>query len=166
MAEPFLRQFGSSMSRLNIIFSDDARANRTHFGHLINSYCSESLSMFKVISCDNDFFDVMLKPFAHVTDVSISGGFKKSHQKLGLNELFPAIRRLHLDLDWDSKVIDHHFHGSILRSEIDLGFECPFLVDTPLKSGVSFSEFAVPGRACGVKIDQQSAIVFAKPVHK
>jgi spermidine/putrescine ABC transporter ATP-binding subunit len=62
------------------------------------------------------------------------------------------------------KMIDHHFHGNTLRSEIDLGFDYPFLVDTPLKSSTSCTQLVAPGSPCQVRIDQHSAIVFPKPM--
>lgn len=109
MAEPILKYFGPSISRLSVIFNNDPATNRTRFGHLINSFCSDSLNELKVIAYNDDFFDAMQKPFKQATSLSISGVLKQSHRQFELDELFPAIQRLHLDLEWDSNPIVRHF---------------------------------------------------------
>lgn len=117
MAEPILKHFGHSILRLSIIFNDDSATNQTQFGHLINSCCSDSMNELKVIACNDDFFDAMQIPFKQTTSISISGVLKKSHHKLELDELFPKMYNLHLNLEWESRPIVRHFSNLI---ELDI----------------------------------------------
>lgn len=115
MAEPIIKYFGPAISRLTIIFNDDPATNHTRFGHLINTFCSDTINELKVIACTDDFFDAMQKPFKQATDISISGTLQKPRHKL--DELFPKMESFHLDLEWDSNPIARYFPNLI---ELDI----------------------------------------------
>jgi spermidine/putrescine ABC transporter ATP-binding subunit len=64
------------------------------------------------------------------------------------------------------KVIEHHFHGNTVRSGVEIGLGSPFLVDTPLKTILSFGQLIPPGSGCLLKIDQESVMTFARPLRQ
>jgi putative spermidine/putrescine transport system ATP-binding protein/spermidine/putrescine transport system ATP-binding protein len=62
------------------------------------------------------------------------------------------------------RIIEHFFHGGMLRSAVDIGFGVPFLVDTQLSSVAMQAQQPPPGAPCTVRVDVDSIVAF--PGHK
>ncbi|MFN4140940.1 ABC transporter ATP-binding protein [Aestuariivirga sp.] len=78
---------------------------------------------------------------------------KSSVRKLAADELVPegALR---------GRIIEHHFHGSSVRTSVDVGRASPFLVDTQLSSRADLDVLLPPGATCAVTMDTRSVIAF------
>ena len=58
------------------------------------------------------------------------------------------------------RIIEHHFHGSTVRSSIDIGAEQPFIVDRQLSAQADLGALLPAGTACTITMDGDSIIVF------
>jgi spermidine/putrescine transport system ATP-binding protein len=62
------------------------------------------------------------------------------------------------------RIIEHFFHGGMLRSCVDIGLGAPFLVDTQLRSAAMHGQEPATGAMCRVRVDEDSIVAFsAKP---
>jgi putative spermidine/putrescine transport system ATP-binding protein/spermidine/putrescine transport system ATP-binding protein len=59
------------------------------------------------------------------------------------------------------KVIEHFFHGSSVRTSLDMGQGAPFFVDALLGSQTEIRKLLAPGQEVSIAIDPDSVIVFA-----
>lgn len=88
---------------------------------LIYKYCSESLIALKLNQCDENTLTYFTIPLEKVENVTISGELKSADEGLKLNQIFPRLQRLTLELIeqiYDSGVLDvtfpHLTHFSVL----------------------------------------------------
>jgi len=58
------------------------------------------------------------------------------------------------------RIIEHHFHGSTIRSSVDIGGNSPFIVDRQLASQVEINLLPKAGTVCAITLDGPSIIVF------
>jgi ABC-type Fe3+/spermidine/putrescine transport system ATPase subunit len=58
------------------------------------------------------------------------------------------------------RIIEHFFHGGMLRSAIDIGLDAPFLVDTQIKSTAMQGQQPASGAPCGIRVDEDSIVAF------
>jgi spermidine/putrescine ABC transporter ATP-binding subunit len=59
------------------------------------------------------------------------------------------------------RIIEHFFHGGMLRTAIDIGLPLPFLVDTQIKSAAMQGQQLPPGSPCRLRVDEDSIVAFA-----
>jgi ABC-type Fe3+/spermidine/putrescine transport system ATPase subunit len=59
------------------------------------------------------------------------------------------------------KIIEHYFHGGMMRSAVDIGIGTPFLVDTQMKSAAMQGQQLAAGAPCHVRVDEDSIVAFA-----
>lgn len=109
-----LKSFGHLISKLEIEYDLLHNINVTEISNFINIYCADSLTDIKINSFHQDFFDVMTKPFENVQYFTIEGRYTDFNSNtLKFVELFPVIRRMHLNsIAFINKscIIDHEFH--------------------------------------------------------
>lgn len=94
-----LKHFGSSITRLKIVYlSDEANSNTTMIkteNRLINLQCAKSLLEIDIRNYYESFFDEMVEPFERCENVTICGQFKKlGNSNMTLAEMFPSVKRL------------------------------------------------------------------------
>lgn len=127
---PIFKQFGTSISKLRIVYSscgNDSDINLINsINDLITSKCSQNLVQMEIASYFESFFDGMTRPFERVKNLTIDGHFNKlGNAHLSLVDLFPAVKRLTLPYikTVDKSGIDHkfprleHLHVSIFNAD-------------------------------------------------
>lgn len=105
-----LKLFGMSIEKIKIRYGMNippifdaikkfiSRTNIEKIGKMINEYCDETLMSIEFRDIHYNSLKYMPNPFQQVTQVKFVGSVPQHNkQKLSMNELFPALRRLSLE---------------------------------------------------------------------
>lgn len=98
-----IRNFGSLIQRLKVVYNDAATVQSNKITKFINKYCADSLIELELNNCTDKVFKFMPKPFKILEQLTFSHIFKVYYWEivLPMNEQFPQLRRLSFDLsDW------------------------------------------------------------------
>lgn len=113
MAEKYLRAFGSSIKRLEIVYDFIPEHWRKEMGKLVSEYCSETLLELTIRSCKNGDFDEIRKPFQKVESIDLNGEWSEvDEESWMLNELFPMLKNLNLTYS-GGYIYNHNYHNLI-----------------------------------------------------
>lgn len=99
MVSNVLKHFGTSISKLRVVYRSDEKESNTTLvreaNRQINLQCAKSLVEIDIDSYFESFFDEMTHPFERVENVTIYGQFKKlGNSNMTLAEVFPVMKRL------------------------------------------------------------------------
>lgn len=105
-----LRIFGAEIKKIQLRFYSLDPEQRREIHHLINKYCSDSLTSLILNKCDEDTLAYFAIPLEKVESITIDGELKSVSEGLKFNEIFPALRRLSMnDVNIDSEVLNIEF---------------------------------------------------------
>lgn len=102
-AKKLLKQFGQYIQHLNFV-NVPAKNNLNlvrykEIYELIQQHCSETLTGLHYRIMKNVFFEFITKPFANVQTISFSSTIiDLKNENLNFQQMFPALRNLHLNL--------------------------------------------------------------------
>lgn len=118
-----LKRFGYAIKKLDIRMQNINETISVAVNHLLNTYCSESLSQLNLNYIKESTFELFTTPFKHMKELSFAIDKRTIHYGLPLNYLFPKLERLKLKLysDADIRFIDYEFphlkHLSLIASK-------------------------------------------------
>lgn len=91
-----LTKFGHLISKLSIEIAHASQQEVKLIYKMVNLYCSETLTKFRIRNSGRNVLDQFTKPFEKVEEIFIRGEFEKlDGSQLHFSQIFPALRRMH-----------------------------------------------------------------------